>query len=212
MKFKDRQDAGQQLAERLLRHADAPGLLVLGIPRGGVIVAAEVARRLQAPLDVFLSQKLSVPGHEELAFGAITTVGRFLNDRVIREFGISGEMMEAVSSQAREKLRERDLQFRGRRPPLNPQERTVILVDDGVATGASLFAAIEAIRSLNPEKLIAAVPVAPPAACARIQAQIDEFIVLSCPPNFFAVGGFYEQFTQVPDEEVSALLAGALDR
>lgn len=208
MIFKDRRDAGRQLAQRLPHYAGVPGLLVLGIPRGGVSVAAEIAQELHAPLDIFLSQKLGVPEHEELAFGAITSAGTFLNDHVIREAGISRKTIEAVSETAREKLRSRELLFRSGRAPLDLEGRTVILVDDGVATGASLFAAIDAIRGLGPKKLIAAVPVAPPAACGRIEARVDELVVLHCPPRFFAVGEFYEQFTQVSDEEVAALLAG----
>lgn len=206
MTFKDRKDAGRSLGERLLEYVDDPRLVVLGIPRGGVVVAAEIAQQLRAPLDVFLSQKLGVPGHEELAFGAVTAHGPFLNEHVIREFAISAETIDRISQAAQEKIRERELLFRRNRPPLEVRGRTVILVDDGVATGASLFAAIPALRRMQPAKLIVAVPVAPRAACDRLRSQADEFLALICPQDFYAVGEFYEEFAQVSDEEVVANL------
>lgn len=204
--FKDRSDAGRQLALRLQHYAGAPQLIVLGIPRGGVIVAFEISQALQAPLDVFLSQKLGVPGHEELAFGAVTSGGSFLNQRVIREAGISPDTLRQVSSAAQDKLKNRELLFRRNRAPLIVEDRIAILVDDGVATGASLFAAIGAVRLMKPKKLVVAVPVAPYLLCGRIRTEADEFIVLACPWDFFAVGEFYDQFSQVSDGEVLAAL------
>src|SRR5579862_3015698 len=166
MTFKDRQDAGRQLAKRLMKYAGADDVIVLGIPRGGVPVAYEIATALHAPLDIFLSRKLGVPGHEELAFGAVAAGdGRFLDEEIIQAADISSEEIERITQATRAKLEERAHLYREGRRPLAVEGRTVILVDDGIATGASAYAAIHALRQMKPKKLVVAVPVAPNSTC-----------------------------------------------
>lgn len=207
MIFRDREDAGRRLAEQLKEYANSEDMLVLGIPRGGVTVAFEIARELRAPLDVFLSQKLGVPGHEELAFGAVAAGnGLFLDQGVIQAAAVSPEAIEHITRAMREKLNAREVLYRGTRPPLQVDGRTVILVDDGVATGSSIYAAICALRRLGPKKLAVAVPVAPNSTRGWLRTAADELVCLYCPKDFFAVGEFYGSFPQVSDEEVVALL------
>ena len=207
MTFRDRIDAGRQLAKRLSSYANRGDVLVLGIPRGGVTVAYEIARALNAPLDILLSGKLGVPGQEELAFGAIAADGgRYLDPRVIQATGISDQEIARVTEEVTKTLRKRALLYRGNRPPLKVEGKTVILVDDGIATGASVYAAIQAARQMNPANLVLAVPVGPAAACAWLRNKVDELICLHSPENFYAVGQFYRVFSQVEDEEVQDLL------
>lgn len=218
--FLDREDAGRQLAARLKDLSsfalDGKQLIVLGIPRGGMVVASEVARSLQAVLDVFLSRKLGVPGQEELAFGAVCLGAEpLLDPDVIRATGVSNAEIERITAAAREELERRASLYRDNRPAAEVAGRIVILVDDGIATGASMLAAVKALRVLPPEKLIAAVPVAPLDTCNWLKSQVDELVCLFAPRDFYAVGQFYRQFGQVKDEEVTRLLrmaeAGSVD-
>ena len=207
MVFADREDAGLQLAARLGAYADREDVIVLGIPRGGVAVAFEVAQALHAPLDIFLSRKLGVPGYEELAFGAIAAGdGRFLDKEVIKAAGISERQVESITQQVRETLEQRAALYRGNRPPLEVAGRTVVLVDDGIATGASVYAAINALQQMKPARLVVAVPVAPASTCSWLSNEVDELVCLYAPERFYAVGQFYERFNQVTDEEVTELL------
>ena len=210
MTFRDRVDAGRQLAKRLGSYANRDDVIVLGIPRGGVTVAYEVARALNAPLDVLLSRKLGVPGQEELAFGAIAAGdGRYLDQRVIQATGISEQEIARVTEEVTKTLQQRALLYRGNRPPLQVTGQTVILVDDGIATGASVYAAINALRQMKPASLVLAVPVAPAATYAWLKHEVDDLICVYAPERFYAVGQFYEMFSQVEDEEVQDLLQRA---
>jgi putative phosphoribosyl transferase len=210
MIFKDREDAGRQLANRLSTYANRDDVIVLGIPRGGVPVAFEVAQALNLPMDIFLSRKLGVPGREELAFGAIAAGdGRFLDREVIRALGISEPQIERITEKAKETLKQRAELYRGNRGPLKVEDRTVILVDDGIATGASIYAAINALQQMKPAKLVIAVPVAPPNTCNWLRAVVDQVVCISEPEQFYAVGQFYRAFSQVADEEVVDLLQRA---
>jgi len=213
MIFDDRVDAGRQLAKRLGAFAGRKDAVVLGIPRGGVAVAFEVAQALHAPLDVFLSRKLGVPGQEELAFGAVAAGGgRTLDEQVIRAAAISAEQIERITVEVKATLDRRAGLYRGERAPLPVAGRTVILVDDGIATGASMYAAIQALRQSQPAELVVAVPVAPAATCAWLQRTVDELICLHAPKEFYAVGQFYADFSQVEDEQVAELLRLRLRR
>ncbi len=210
MVFEDRADAGRQLAKQLGRYAHRPDVIVLGVPRGGVSVAFEVATALHAPLDVFLSRKLGVPGQPELAFGAVSAGGgRYLDEGIVRSVGISTAQVEQITAEVRHELDRRAALYRGDRPPLQVEGKTVILVDDGIATGASVYAAVQALRQMQPAKLVVAVPVAPPATWAWLRKVVDEIVCLDLPHTFLAVGEFYEYFTQVEDAEVIELLRRA---
>ena len=210
MIFKDREDAGEQLAKRLSSYANRNDVTVLGIPRGGVTVAFEIAQTLHVPLDIFLSRKLGVPGQEELAFGAVAAGdGVFLDEQAIRAMGISRQQIERITEKVKETLQHRATLYRGSRSPLQIAGRTIILVDDGIATGASIFAAISALRQMRPEKLIVAVPVAPASTFRSLLAYADELVCLYAPEQFYAVGQFYERFSQKADEEVCDLLKRA---
>ena len=206
--FRDRSEAGRLLAAKLAAYANRPDVLVLALPRGGVPVAYEVARALGAPLDVFLVRKLGVPGHEELAMGAVATGGvRVLNDQVVRALRIPDYVIDAVAAQEQQELARRERLYRGGRPPPDVRGRTVILVDDGLATGATMHAAIKALRQLQPARLVVAVPTAAPETCEALRAEVDEVICAITPEPFYAVGLWYEDFSQTTDEEVRDLLA-----
>ena len=210
MIFKDREDAGRQLANRLSAYANRNDVIVLGIPRGGVPVAFEIAQALNVPMDIFLSRKLGVPGKEELAFGAIAAGdGRFLDREVIRAMGISERQIERITEKVKETLNQRAELYRGDRALVHIEDRTVILVDDGIATGASIYAAINALQQMKPANLVVAVPVAPPATCTWLRTVVDQLICLREPEQFYAVGQFYERFSQVADEDVIDLLQRA---
>jgi len=205
--FRNRTEAGRRLAQRLVAYAGLPDVLVLGLPRGGVPVAFEVARALEAPLDVFIVRKLGVPGHEELAMGAIASGGiRVLNDDVVRSLSIPDRVIEAVTARELRELRWRERAYRGDRPPPDVRGRTVILVDDGIATGSTMRAAIAALRRLEPTRLIVAVPTAAPSACDEIRGEADDCICEMMPDPFHAVGLWYEDFSQTTDDEVRDLL------
>ena len=210
MRFADRAQAGQDLALRLRHYADCADVVVLGIPRGGAPVAAEVAAALRAPWDVFLSRKLGVPGQEELAFGAVAGGGvRVLDQETIHQLGLSPEVIEAVTRRQRRELERREQVFRAGRAPLEVEGKIAILVDDGIATGASMRAAVEALRARRPARIVVAVPVAPLDARARMAPPADEFVCVHEAEGFAAVGEFYQDFAQVDDEQVQALLARA---
>ena len=208
--FKDRRDAGRVLASLLEPYRDRAGVVVLGLPRGGVPVAYEVARALDAPLDVFLVRKLGVPGHDELAMGAIASGGVIVvNDDVVRGFDIRADDIRRVADkQARELLR-RERAYRGVRPPLDVSGKVVILVDDGLATGSSMYAAISALREQHPARIVIAVPAAPESTCRQLRAVVDEVVCATTPSPFFAVGQSYYDFAQTTDDEVRELLRDA---
>jgi predicted phosphoribosyltransferase len=211
--FEDRRDAGRRLAANLVKYASEPDLLVLALPRGGVPVAYEVAEALAAPLDVFLVRKLGVPGHGELAMGAIASGGiRVLNEDVIRSLRLDEEAIDAVTAREWRTLRERELSYRGERSRSSVQGCTVILVDDGMATGASMRAAVQALKEEHPKRLVAAVPVAPLGTCEAIRAEVDEVVCALTPPAFYGVGRWYEAFLQTTDEEVRELLRRTMRR
>lgn len=208
MVFRNRQEAGRALAGRLREYADRPEVLVLALPRGGVPVAAEVARALQAPLDVFLVRKLGVPGQEELAMGAIASGGvRVLNREVVDALGIPPEMIEIVTREEQQELARREGLYRDGRPPPAVRGRTVILIDDGLATGSTMRAAVAALRQQQPARIVVAVPVAAPSTCDEFRELVDDIVCYQTPPSFRAVGLWYEDFSQTSDEEVHELLA-----
>jgi erythromycin esterase-like protein/predicted phosphoribosyltransferase len=208
--FRDRRDAGQVLAGLLDHYRGQPGVLVLGLPRGGVPVAYEVAMALGAPLDVFLVRKLGVPGREELAMGAIASGGVIvLNDDVVRGLGITPDVIRRVAEQEGRELLRREQAYREGRPPPEVAGKTVILVDDGLATGASMRAAIQALRQHQPGRIVVAVPAAPASTCQELSAVVDEAMCATTPSPFFAVGASYWDFTQTTDEEVRNLLRAA---
>ena len=207
-RFRNRNDAGRQLAEKLSAYADRTDVLVLALPRGGVPVGYEVARALGAPLDVFLVRKLGVPGYEELAMGAVASGGvRVLNDEIVRGLGISEDEIEAAVARELRELSRRARLYRGDRPPPDVAGRTVILVDDGLATGATMRAAVAALRQQQPARIVVAVPTASPDTCEALKAEADDVICAMTPEPFFAVGHWYEDFTQTTDNEVRELLA-----
>jgi len=213
MIFRDRVEAGGRLAERLRPYANRGDVIVLGIPRGGVPVAFEVAEALNAPLDIFLSRKLGVPGQEELAFGAVASGGvRVLDDDLIESVGISKQEIEEITGKVRAELERRERVFRGDRPPLELEGKIAILIDDGIATGSSMRAAIKALRLHKPAKVVVAIPVAPLSTCHRLRTKVDELICVYMPESFYAIGQFYADFTQVADEEVTELIRRAAQR
>jgi putative phosphoribosyl transferase len=206
-KYPDRRSAGQALAAQLSHYAQLPEVLVLALPRGGVPVAHEVARNLGVPLDVFIVRKLGVPGHEELAMGAIASGGvRVLNRQVIDDLDLPQEAIEAVTAAELAELHRRERLYRAQRPPPDLRGRTVILVDDGLATGSTMRAAVTAVREHGAARVVVAVPVAPPDTCDTLAGLADEVICPLRPHDFEAVGLWYENFAQTTDEEVSALL------
>jgi predicted phosphoribosyltransferase len=209
--FRDRHDAGQQLAQRLKAYAACPEAIVLALPRGGVPVGYEVARSLGAPLEAFIVRKLGVPGHRELAMGALAAGGvRVLNANVVWALGPRAQRaLERVTAKEIQELKRREERYRGERPFPKLQGRTVILVDDGLATGATMRAAAQAVRPQAPKALVVAVPVASEPTCRALRDQVDELICAFMPENFAAVGQFYQDFSQTSDEEVRELLARA---
>ena len=205
--YSNRSEAARLLAEVLQPYAGRSDVLILGLPRGGVPVAYEVAQALKAPLDLMLVRKLGVPGHAELAMGAIATGGiRVLNTEVIEELGISDAAIERVTAREQQELQRRDQVYRGHRPPPDMEGRCVILVDDGLATGATMRSAIAAVRRQQPAHLVVAVPVAPPHTVAVLREEADEVVCPATPEPFFSIGLWYEDFAPVTDEEVRVLL------
>jgi putative phosphoribosyl transferase len=208
--YKNRVDAGRCLARSLLAFADRPDVVVLGLPRGGVVVAFEVAQALRAPLDVMVVRKLGVPGQEEFALGAVSTGGvRVLDHRLIATLGVPSEIIEALTCKERAEVERRERLYRGYRPPLKVAGQVVILVDDGVATGSTTRAALSALRQQTPARIIVAVPVAPASVCKELRDEVDCVVCLAQPEKFFAVGQWYWNFSQTTDDEVRELLRRA---
>lgn len=207
MIFEDRVDAGRRLAEKLDAYANRSDVIVLGVPRGGVPVAYEVAAALHAPMDIFLSRKLGVPAQEELAFGAVASGGvRVLDRDLIESVGISNQEIEEITRRVRGELERRERLYRGARPPLDVEGKIAILIDDGIATGSSMRAAIHALRQHKPAQIVVAIPVAPFSTCRKLRSEVDELVCVDMPESFYAIGQFYADFSQVSDEEVTNLL------
>jgi len=208
--FKDRVTAGRELADALRHYAEREDVVVLGLPRGGVPVALQVAEALGVSLDLMLVRKLGLPGHKELAMGAIATGGSsVLNEDVVRYYNISAEAIEAATAEERQELQRRERLYRGERPVPKLRNRCVILVDDGLATGATMRAAVLALRQQAPARIIVAVPVAPPDTVALLREIVDEIVCLATPEPFWGVGRWYQDFDQTTDAEVRELLAKA---
>jgi predicted phosphoribosyltransferase len=204
--FRDRRDAGRQLASKLASYSE-PNSVVLALPRGGVPVGYEVARALEAPLDIFLVRKLGAPGHEELAMGAVATGGvSVLNEDVVDALGIPQSIIERVAVREIEELNRRERLYRGRRPAPDIPGRAVIVVDDGLATGATMRAAIQALRLQQPARVVVAVPIASPEICEALRSEADDVVCAMTAEPFVAVGNWYEDFTQTTDDEVQRLL------
>lgn len=207
IRFRDRQEAGELLAAKLMKYANQPGLLVLALPRGGVAVGYEVARRLHAPLDVFLVRKLGVPGREELAMGAIASgQTRVLNGQVLEMLAVPDTAIEAAVAREQLELERRERVYRGDRIPLEIPGRTIIVVDDGIATGSTMRAAIAALRQHEPQRIVVAAPAAALAAVRGIRDDVDEVVTVMTPANFYCVGEWYQDFPQITDDEVCACL------
>ena len=207
MIYRNRSDAGKYLAAQLTRYADRDDVLVLALPRGGVPVAFEVAKELRAPLDIFLVRKLGLPGHEELAMGAIATGGvRVLNDDVVDYLEISDEVIDSIAAKELTELERRERAYRGNRPEPEVRGKTVILVDDGLATGSTMRAAASALRQQGPACIVVAVPVSAPETCDEYKMGVDEIICGATPRRFYGVGRWYRDFSQTTDEEVRELL------
>jgi len=210
MRFKNRSEAGRLLAGALDHYRDRPDALVLALPRGGVPVGYEIAKVLNLPLDVFIVRKLGVPGEEELAMGAIASGGvRALNQAVIEQLNIPESVIDAVSNREAHEVERREQLYRDNKPPIDVSNRIVILVDDGLATGSTMKAAVAALRRQHPAKIIVAVPTAPPDACDELRPNADEVVCAVTPEPFFSVGLWYEHFEQTTDAEVSELLRRA---
>ncbi|HEV7485699.1 MAG TPA: phosphoribosyltransferase [Thermoanaerobaculia bacterium] len=209
LRFRDRIEAGQLLGRELAsRFVDAGDAIVLALPRGGVPVGYEVAKALGAPLDVFIVRKLGVPGHEELAMGAIASGGvRVLNHDVIDYARVTQQQIDAVAAREERELSRREAEYRGNRAPLDVRGRTVIIVDDGLATGSTMRAAVQALRAMEPKRVIVAVPVGAAQTCEELREIVDEIVCLRTPEPFEAVGLWYDDFTQTTDAEVHALLS-----
>lgn len=206
-RFSDRRAAGRDLAQKLLRHKAESDTIVLGLPRGGVPVAYEVALALKLPLDIWIVCKLGLPGQEELAIGAVASGGvRILNHDIIQTVGLSKSTIDKVTEQELAELKRREQQYRGNRPPLDVRNHTVILIDDGLATGASMLAAIHGLRTQTPARIIVAVPAAAPQAIEILRPEVDEAVFVIAPYEFKGVGYWYDDFSQTTDEEVQQLL------
>jgi len=212
-RFKTRREAGRELVRSLSKYTGDPSAVVLALPRGGVPVAYEVAMALRLPMDVFEVRKLGVPGHEELAMGAIGSGGGwYLNREIIGALDVDRAQIAAVVERERAELKRRERLYRDSRPRQEIDGKTVILVDDGVATGASMFAAIGALRSSHVARIVVAVPVGAVETCETLRGEVDELVCLRMPEQFYAVGTWYERFDQVSDDQVRALLNDAYGR
>ncbi len=208
--FLDRRDAGQRLAQELGSYANRSDLLVFGLPRGGVPVAYEVAHALHAPLDVFIVRKLGFPGHPELAMGAIATGGvRILDRRLIEMYDVPEDAIDEVTESEQRELERREKLYRDDRPSPEVRDHTVILIDDGLATGSTMRAAVQALRQEGARKVVVAVPIAPPDTCEAMSHEVDDIICAITPEPFLAVGVWYADFSETTDEEVRELLAKA---
>jgi len=213
MRFRDRQEAGQLLAQALTFLERRKDVIVLGIPRGGMVVAAEVARVIGAPLDVYITRKIGAPHNPELAIGAIASSGDVvLDEGLIESLGVSPEYVQGETERQRREIERRLKKYRGNRPAQKLSGRNVLLVDDGVATGATTLAAIRALKKQEPAELVLAIPVGPLDAIARLKEGVDRLVCLDTPQPFWAVGAFYEVFDQTSDEEVVRLLRESRQR
>lgn len=209
-RFRNRREAGRLLASRLSAYASRSDVIVLALPRGGVPVAYEVATALNAPLDVFLVRKLGIPGHEEYALGAIASGGvRVINEDLVRALRLPPAVIDAIAAREQQELERRERLYRADRPPPDVRGRTVILVDDGLATGATMLAAVQALRKEGAARIVVAVPVASPDTCEALGREVDDIVCAITPEPFHAVGLWYEDFAQTTDEEVRDLLARA---
>ena len=209
-RFADRVEAGRELAAGLREYAGRDDVVVLALPRGGIPVAFEVARELGAPLDVILVRKLGLPEQPELAMGAIASGGvRVLNDEVVRATAVSPEEIEEVAAREGEELARRERLYRGERPPPAIEGKVAILVDDGLATGSTMLAAIGALRRQRPARIVVAAPIAPPETCEELRREADDVVCVRTPEPFLAIGAWYERFPQVSDDEIRNLLARA---
>ena len=205
--FADRHHAGSALAARLKAYESRPEVIVLALPRGGLPVAFEVAQALGAPLDIFVVRKLGLPGHRELAMGAIASGGvRILNDDVVQWYGIPPEVIDEVAREEQLELERREREYRNGRPPLDLRDKVVILIDDGLATGSTMKAAVEAVRAHGPVRIVVAVPVGAPDTCREFAALADDVVCARTPQSFSSVGRWYRDFSETTDEEVRALL------
>jgi putative phosphoribosyl transferase len=205
--FRDRVEAGRALARQLMSYANRRDVLVLALPRGGIPVAYEVAVALGAPLDIFLVRKLGVPGHEELAMGAIASGGvRVLNDELVHSLHVPAQVIDRVARDEQQELTRREQLYRGDRQPPQLAGRTIVLIDDGLATGATMRAAAQAIRRQGPARLVVAVPVASGETCDEFRHEVDEVVCAVTPEPFYAVGLWYEDFSQTTDDEVRQFL------
>ncbi len=210
MIYRDRSEAGKQLAARLAKYADRDDVLVLALPRGGVPVGLEVAKQLHVPLDIFLVRKLGLPGHEELAMGAISTGGvRVVNEEVVDYLQIPVSVIDAIAAIELRELERRERAYRGDRPEPDVQGKTIILVDDGLATGSTMRAAAVALRQQNPARIVIAVPVSAPQTCDEYRMGVDEIVCASTPEPFRGVGQWYRDFSQTTDDQVRELLEKA---
>ncbi|MGQ0562669.1 MAG: phosphoribosyltransferase [Gemmatimonadota bacterium] len=206
-RFRNRSDAGRRLGAALAKYATRDDVIVLGLPRGGVPVAFEVANAIGAPLDVFVVRKLGLPGHEELAMGAIASGGvRLLNEEVVGMYHVSDRDLERVTRQEQQELERREKQYRGEQPFPGLEGKTVVIVDDGLATGSTMRAAVEALRKRGAARIVVAVPVAAPETCEALATVADEIVCAETPEPFYAVGLWYEDFSQTSDEEVHDIL------
>lgn len=208
--FRDRRDAGIKLAQKLLNYAGHPDVIVLGLPRGGIPVAYEVARALHAPLDMLVVRKLGLPGHEELAIGAIAAGNiRVLNEEIIHELNIPEKVIDKVTQRELQELQRREHDYRGDRPAPDVRNRIVILIDDGLATGASMRAAVAVLRALHAARIVVAVPTTAWEAREVLRREVDEIVCVTVPEPFYEVGGSYDDFSQTTDDEVRMLFEDA---
>jgi putative phosphoribosyl transferase len=204
--FRNRIEAGRRLAALVARYANRPDVMVLALPRGGVPVAFEVAKSLNAPLDIFVVRKLGLPGDEELAMGAVASGNvRVINEEIVRSFGVSDAVLDAVTEREKTELRRRELSYRGDAPVPDLAGRTILVVDDGIATGSTMRAAVAALRRQHPSRVVVAVPVAPPSTCQELELTADEVVSVMTPEPFYAVGQWYAIFDQTSDEQVREL-------
>lgn len=206
-RFLNRRDAGMMLAQKLLEYADNPDVIILALPRGGVPVAYEVALALGAPLDVWLVRKLGLPGQEELAIGAIASGGiQILNRDIVHSLSLEPEVIQNIVDRELQELQRREEQYRGKRPAPQVHDRIVLLIDDGLATGASMLAAVTALHTKHPARIVVAVPTAAPQAISILRPKVDEILAILSPDPFEGVGKWYNDFSQTTDEEVQQLL------
>lgn len=207
MVFQNRVEAARKLASKLQAHQGKKGLVVLAIPRGGVVTGQELARALSCPLEVIVTKKIGAPGNPELAIGAVGPIGQpVIDENLVQRLGIKEDYLQKQTTKIKEEIRRREKEFRGDKPPFELKNKTVILTDDGVATGATILAAIEIVRQENPKRIIVAIPVIARDSLVKVEAKADEVVYLEAPKLFFAVGQFYREFPQVSDEEVKDLL------